>query len=29
VRAVTNRMVGSEDIEEALSRIARMVKEAG
>ncbi len=29
VRAVTNRMVGSEDIEEALSRIARLAKEAG
>jgi len=29
VRAVTNRMVGAEDIEEALGRIARLVKEAG
>ncbi len=29
VRAVTNRMVSAEDIEEALKRIARLVKEAG
>jgi len=29
VRAVTNRMVGVEDIEEALKRIAELVKEAG
>ena len=29
VRAVTNRMVGAEDIEEALKRIDRLVKEAG
>ena len=28
VRAVTNRMVGSEDIDEALECMARMVKEA-
>jgi threonine aldolase len=28
VRAVTNRMVGAEDIEEALGRINRLVKEA-
>lgn len=28
VRAVTNRMVGTEDIEEALGRINRLVKEA-
>jgi threonine aldolase len=29
VRAVTNRMVGAEDIEEALKRIERLVREAG
>jgi hypothetical protein len=28
VRAVTNRMVDAEDVEEALSRIARVIKEA-
>jgi hypothetical protein len=28
VRAVTNRMVSAEDIDEALERMARMVKEA-
>jgi len=28
VRAVTNRMVGAEDIEEVLGRISRLVKEA-
>jgi threonine aldolase len=28
VRAVTNRMVSAEDIDEALERIAKMVKEA-
>jgi hypothetical protein len=29
VRAVTNRMVSAEDIEEALERINRLVKETG
>ena len=29
VRAVTNRMVSTEDIDEALARIARLVKELG
>ena len=29
VRAVTNRMVSTEDIDEALGRLARLVKEAG
>jgi threonine aldolase len=29
VRAVTNRMVGAGDIEEALKRIERLVREAG
>jgi len=29
VRAVTHRMVGAEDIDEALERLARLVKEAG
>ena len=29
VRAVTNRMVSAEDIDEALERIAGLVKEAG